>query len=190
MTTELSASAATPEQPVTLLTAIGTALEAEHWTRTELCASPQNVSAAAWTYLDGTVELLLTSAPDEPPMAELTGHPVGHPTIAIWTLCITDPSRDQVLAAARAAVSVGRGELWQTAVRLHKAGWICHADDASPAAPYRLRSPDERRVIAHIAGSTDQPGCWMLEGRDLRADASDGTPATVITALATAAPGG
>lgn len=198
MTDSRAIQTATSNGPTTLFDRIGEALEAEHWARTALRTPPQAMSATAWDSPDSTCRLMVTCCPGEPPMADLTSHPAGRQAAADWSVSITDPSPRQILATSRAAANirpdapehaVGRlRDMLRMVERLQRTGWILHCDDAESGVLFRLSRADRGRVVIRIDDDADQPGGWMMEGRDLRADATDGTPTAVLAALALTLP--
>jgi hypothetical protein len=169
-----------------LIAAIDTALRAEHWTPANVRTPPSGMSATAWTGPDHTVHLMVTYAPDESITADLTGHPAGHPADAIWSLSITDPDEQSLLAATRAAAEARLREVVGFAHRLQRAGWTLAADDKPTGTLCRITSADGQCVVTRLNGTETEPGGWILDGDGLRADATDGTPVAVLAAMATA----
>ena len=108
--------------PTGFISAIGTTLTAESWTRVEDSAPSAEACATVYTGPDRTTRLAITSTPGEPRTAELTGHPARHPTTTIWSLSITDPTAAQLLPIARAAAHHRLREVLTVADRLQQAG--------------------------------------------------------------------
>lgn len=176
-------------EPITtdLVAAIDAALTADHWTRAEVRTPPTDLTANAWTGPDRTVHLIITAAPGEPPIADLTGHPARHEADEIWLLSITDPTEHRLLAAARAAADHRLREVVTFADRLQHAGWTLEADGKPANTLCQITSADGRLILTRIDGDQSVPGGWIMRGDGLDADATDGTPTAVLHALVTTA---
>jgi hypothetical protein len=162
--------------------AVDTSLNAALWRPSDPCAPSAGVPAKAWTSLDRTVRLLITSTPGGPTTAVLTGHPVGQSETALWTISILDPTADQVFAAARAAAKIRIVAILRMVDNLKRNFWS-EDDDAPTGTLFTIRDPDHRRSIARL-DDADQPGGWRVTGDGLNVQATDGTPESILEALA------
>ncbi|MEY9859772.1 hypothetical protein ABH935_005405 [Catenulispora sp. GAS73] len=138
--------------------------------------------------MDRTARLLITSAPGESTTAVLTGHPVGQSKNTLWTISITNPTPDQIIAAASAAARIRLAAILAMVDNLRLNSW--NLDNDAPAGTLcLLKSPGEKRSITRLNGTDNQPGGWLVNGDGLNVEATDGTPESVLEALAlTAAP--
>lgn len=162
---------------------VGATLASEGWTSAEVRSS--QVDAMVWvlTAPDQTVRLVLTQTTDEPIVADLTGHPVGHLRAAIWTLSITDPDAAHLLAIARAAAADSLRAVLSLASRLERSGWKLEADKSQPGPLCQMTST-RSRTLTHLAGTEEVPGEWVVDGDGLRGAATDGIPIAVLAVLA------
>ena len=166
----------------TIISTVSATLTLEGWA--EVRPPLADASAIAFSSPELTIRLVVTDTPGGQPAAELTGHRVGDPSTAIWSLSVTDPTEAHLLEvgarrrrlppARRARSSRPSGGSW-----LDGGGWR-----AGLPGPVQMASADGRALI-RLRDVEDVPGGWAIDGDGVRADATDNVPGAVLAALAT-----
>jgi hypothetical protein len=170
-----------------LCATLAAALTADGWIGTESNNPPSGVTAEAFSHPTRRIDLLITSGPDEPPCANLTGRTVD--SLARWSVEITAPTTGQILAAARVAAGPDSLTTFDLASALDEAGWS--ASGHGRLGKNRVSSTtrkDGNRTVFHYAAvytkNSHEPGGWVFRGDGMTADATDDTPHAIILGLA------
>ena len=166
-----------------VVSTVGATLASDGWVCTEVRPSWADVVAWCLVAPDQTVRLVATPATDGSIVADLTGHPVGHLSAAIWTLTITDPDAAHLIAVARAAAADRLRAVLSLANHLEGSGWKLEADESQLGALCQMTSA-RSRTLTRLAGTEEVPGGWVVEGDGLRGAATDGVPIAVLAVLA------
>lgn len=160
---------------------VNATLASEGWAEVR----PPQVGAPAIAFTGP--ELIIRLAPGGHPAAELTGHPIGCPSSAIWSLSVAGTTEAHLLDIARVAADSRPLSVFDLAGHLAGAGWT--VDASGPSSPFAcpMMASADGRALIRLRSAEDLLGGWAIDGDGFHADATDNVPAAA-PAVPTTAP--